>query len=42
MFIFSKDDVLPISWETKDIKLTDNETITLPALTHKLPLALLG
>ena len=26
---------MPISWGTKDIKLTDNETVTLPALTRQ-------
>ena len=31
--MLSKDDVMPLSWGTKAIKLTDNEKITLPALT---------
>ena len=31
----SKMSCLYISWETKDIKLTDNETVTLPALTRQ-------
>ena len=35
MYILSKDNVVPISWGTKDIKLTDNETVTLPALTRQ-------
>ena len=35
MFILAKDNVVPISWGTKDIKLTDNETVTLPALTRQ-------
>ena len=33
--ILSKDDVTPISWGTKQIKLCDAETVTLPYLTRR-------
>ena len=35
MFILSKDNVVPISWGTNYIKLTDNETVTLPVLIRQ-------
>eukprot|EP00731_Ephydatia_muelleri_P007924 Em0004g262a len=35
MFILSKDNVTPISWGTKQIKLSDAETVTLPCLTRR-------
>ena len=35
MFILSKDNVTPISWGTKQIKLTDEETVTLPSLIRR-------